>query len=130
MLEAGGAGTTLNGGADGDDCVGGASALSCESTASNGPVATRNAGEVSVGSITEGAAGYTELYLLGSSGDDGLTVDSTGGAAGEAVTMHLSGGSSFQAPPAASGCALQNSTTAICTLAGPLDSLLVAGLGR
>lgn len=129
VLEAGGAGTTLNGGADGDDCVGGASALSCESTASNGPVATRNAGEVSVGSITEGAAGYTELYLLGSSGDDGLTVDSTGGAAGEAVTMHLSGGSSFQAPPAASGCALQNSTTAICTLAGPLDSLLVAGLG-
>ena len=129
VLEAGGAGTTLNGGADGDDCVGGASAPNCESTASNGPVATRNAGEVSVGSITEGASGFAELYLLGSSGGDGLTVDPTGGATGAAVTMHLSGGSSFQAPPAASGCALQNSTTAVCTLPGPLASLLVAGLG-
>jgi Ca2+-binding RTX toxin-like protein len=129
VLEAGGTGTTLNGGADGDDCVGGASASACESTASNGPVATRNPGEVSVGSMTEGAPGYAELYLLGSSGGDGLTVDSTGGAAGEAVTMHLTGGSSFQAPPAASGCSLSNSTTAVCTLPGPLASLLVAGLG-
>ncbi len=130
VLEAGGAGTTLDGGADGDDCVGGASAPNCESTASNGAVATRNAGEVSVGSITEGAAGYTELYLLGSSSGDGLTVDPTGGATGEAVIMHLSGGSTFQAPPVGSGCVLQDSsTTAVCTLPGPLASLLVAGLG-
>jgi Ca2+-binding RTX toxin-like protein len=129
VLEAGGAGTTLNGGADGDDCVGGASTSACEKTESNWPVATRNAGEVSVGSMTEGAGGYTELYLLGSSGDDGLTVDPTGGASGETVTMHLTGGSSFQTPPVASGCGLSNSTTAVCTLAGPIDSLLVAGLG-
>jgi Ca2+-binding RTX toxin-like protein len=129
VLVSGGAGTALNGGADGDDCVGGASASACESTASNGPVNTRPAGAVSVGSMSEGASGYTELYLLGSSGADGLTVDSTGGAQGEAVTFHLTGGSAFEAPPAASGCALQNVTTAVCTLAGPLDSLLVAGLG-
>lgn len=129
VLEAGGVGTSLNGGADGDDCVGGASAPDCESTANNGAVVTRNAGEVSVGSMTEGAGGYTELYLLGSSSGDGLTVDSTGGATGEAVTMHLSGAGSFQTPPVASGCALQDSATAVCTLPGPLDSLLVAGLG-
>jgi Ca2+-binding RTX toxin-like protein len=129
VLEAGGAGTTLNGGADGDDCVGGGSNPACEKTESNGPVAVRKTSEVSVGSMTEGAAGYTELYLLGSGGNDGLTLDSTGGGPGEAVTMHLSGGSSIQAPPAASGCTLPNSTTAVCTLAGPLDSLLVAGLG-
>jgi Ca2+-binding RTX toxin-like protein len=129
VLEAGGANTSLNGGADGDDCVGGIGNLGCEKTESNGPVATRSAAEVSVGSMTEGASGYTELYLLGSSGDDVLTVDPTGGATGEVVTMHLSGGSSFQAPPVASGCALPNGTTAVCTLAGPLDSLLVAGLG-
>ena len=130
VLEAGGAtGVVLNGGADGDDCVGGVSAPGCESTASNGPVVKRKASEVSVGSMTEGAAGYTELYLLGSSGNDGLTVDPTGGGAGEAVTMHLSGGSSFQTPPPASGCTTPNGTTAVCTLAGPLDSLLVAGLG-
>jgi Ca2+-binding RTX toxin-like protein len=129
VLEAGGAGTTLNGGADGDDCVGGASAAACESTAANGAVAVRSAAEVSVGSMTEGAAGFTELYLLGSSANDGLTVDSTGGGPGEAVTMHLSGGSSFQAPPPASGCTRPDNVTAVCTLAGPLDSLLVAGLG-
>jgi Ca2+-binding RTX toxin-like protein len=130
VLEAGGAGgVVLNGGADGDDCVGGSSAPGCESTASNGTVVPREADEVSVGSMTEGAAGFTELYLLGSDDGDGLTVDPTGGATGEAVTMHLTGGSSFQIPPAASGCALQNSATAVCTPAGPLDSLLVAGLG-
>ncbi len=130
VLEAGGAtGVVLNGGADGDDCVGGESNSGCESIEGNGPVVKRKANEVSVGSMTEGATGYTELYLLGSSGDDGLTVDSTGGGAGEAVTMHLSGGSTFQAPPVASGCALQDlATTAVCTLAAPLDSLLVAGL--
>ncbi len=129
VLVAGGSGTALNGGADGDDCVGGANDSGCESTASNGPVATRPADKVSVGSMTEGAGAYWELYLLGSSGGDGLTVDSTGGGPGEAVTVHLSGGNSFEAPPAASGCTLQDAVTAVCTLSGRLASLLVAGLG-
>jgi Ca2+-binding RTX toxin-like protein len=129
VLVSGGAGTVLNGGAEGDDCVGGASASACESTASNGPVSPRPAAAVSVGSMTEGASGYTELYLLGSSGGDGVAVDSTGGAEGESVAFHLEGGASFEAPPAASGCALQNATTAACALPGRLDSLLIAGLG-
>jgi Ca2+-binding RTX toxin-like protein len=132
VLEAGGAeNVTLNGGADGDNCVGGVSATGCESTTSNGPVVTRNAGEVSLGSMTEGAAtGYTEIYLLGSGEDDGVTVDSTSGGTGQTVTFHLTpGGASFQTPPAASGCALQNASTGVCTLPAPLDSLLVAGLG-
>ncbi len=127
VLVAGGGGTTLNGGADGDDCVGGAANFGCESTASNGPVVTRAADKVSVGSMTEAGGAYSELYLLGSSGGDGLTVDSTGGGPGEAVTVHLSGGGSFEAP-LASGCALQDAATAVCTLPGRLDSLLVAGL--
>lgn len=129
VLVSGGSGTTLNGGAEGDDCVGGASDSGCESTTSNGPVTTRPANKVSVGSMTEGEGAYSELYLLGSNEDDGLTVDSTGGGPGEAVTVHLSGGSSFEAPPAASGCTLQDAATAVCTLSGRLDSLLVAGLG-
>ena len=128
VLIAGSAATKLDGGAEGDDCFGGVAAADCESTASNGPVVTHEASVVSVGSMTEGAAGYTELYLLGSGGNDGLTVDSTAGGAGEAVTMHLSGGSTFQTPPPASGCTT-NGGTAVCTLAGRLDSLLVAGLG-
>ncbi len=99
VLVANGAGTTLNGGADGDNCASGASVSACESTASNGPVATRNAGEVSVGSMTEGEGAYTELYLLGSGGGDGFTVDPTGGAPGEAVTFHLTGGPLFPNPP-------------------------------
>ncbi|MFL5901224.1 MAG: calcium-binding protein [Solirubrobacterales bacterium] len=129
VLVAGGSGTTLNGGADGDDCAGGAVDFGCESTASNGPVATRPADKVSVGSITEGEGAYSELYLLGSISGDGLTVDSTGGAPGDTVTLHLTGAGTFEAPPAASGCVLQDSATAVCTLSGQLASLLVAGLG-
>ncbi|HET7485977.1 MAG TPA: calcium-binding protein [Solirubrobacterales bacterium] len=129
VLVAGGSGTTLNGGADGDDCVGGASNSGCESTASNGLVATRPADKVSVGSMTEGQGAYSELYLLGSGGGDGLTVEPTSGAPGGAVTLELTGGGSFEAPPAASGCVLQDSSTAVCTLSGRLASVLVAGLG-
>lgn len=130
VLEAGGAaGVVLNGGADGDDCFGGTTVTSCESIASNGPVAARDPDEVSLGSMIEGAGGYTELYLLGSGEDDGVTVDSTSGGVGQTVTFHLTGGASLQAPPAASGCALQNASTGVCTLPAPLDSLLVAGLG-
>jgi Ca2+-binding RTX toxin-like protein len=131
VLEAGAAtGVVLNGGADGDDCVGGASATGCESTASKGPVATRDPAKVSLGSMTEGAGSYTELYLLGSDGDDGVTVDSTSGGTGQTVTFHLTGGVAFQTPPLASGCTLQSAnTTGVCTLPAPLDSLLVAGLG-
>lgn len=129
VLVAGGSGTTLNGGADGDDCVGGAVDAGCESTASNGPVVTRPADKVSVGSMTEGQGAYSELYLLGSGGGDGLTVEPTSGAPGDAVTLELTGGASFEAPPAASGCVLQDSSTAACTLSGRLASFLVAGLG-
>lgn len=129
VLVAGGSGVTLNGGADGDDCVGGASDLGCESTANNGSVATRAADKVSIGSMTEGQGVYAELYLLGSTSGDGLTVDSTGGAPGDEVTLHLTGVSSFETPPVASGCALQDAATAICTLSGRLASFLVAGLG-
>jgi Ca2+-binding RTX toxin-like protein len=129
VLVSGGIGTSLNGGAEGDDCVGGTSDSGCESTASNGPVTGRAADKVSIGSMTEGEGAYSELYLLGSDEGDGLTVDSTGGGPGEAVTVHLSGNSSFEAPPAASGCTLQDATTTVCTLSGRLDSLLVAGLG-
>jgi Ca2+-binding RTX toxin-like protein len=129
VLVAGGSGTTLNGGAEGDDCVGGASDPGCESTASNGPVTTRLANKVSVGSMTDGEGAYAELYLLGSDEGDGLTVEATGGGTGETVTMHLSGGASFEASPVASGCSLQDAATATCTLSGRLASLLVAGLG-
>jgi Ca2+-binding RTX toxin-like protein len=128
VLVSGGSGTTLNGGVDGDDCVGGTD-LGCESTASNGPVVTRPADKISIGSMTEGGGTYSELYLLGSTGGDGFTVDSTGDAPGDAVTFHLTGGSSFEAPTVASGCSLQDSATAICALSGRLASLLIAGLG-
>jgi Ca2+-binding RTX toxin-like protein len=130
VLIAGGAATKLAGGAEGDDCVGGVPAASCESTAATGPVVAHEAGAISLGSMTEGAAsGYTELYLLGSGGNDVVTVDPTSGAAGQTVTFRLTGGASFQAPAAGSGCVLQNAgATGVCTLPAPLDSLLVAGL--
>jgi Ca2+-binding RTX toxin-like protein len=128
VLIAGSATTKLDGGAEGDDCAGGVPASDCESTAGNGPVVTHESSAVSLGSMTEGAGAYTELYLLGSGGNDGVTIDPTSGAAGQTVTFHLTSGS-FQVPPLESGCVLQNAnTTGVCTLPAPLDSLLVAGL--
>ncbi len=128
VLIAGSGATKLDGGAEGDDCVGGIPAPDCESTAGNGPVVTHEASAVTIGSMTEGAGGYTELYLLGGNGDDKVTVDPTSGASGQTVTFHLTG-TTFQTPSPASGCVLQNANaTGVCTLPAPLDSLLVAGL--
>jgi Ca2+-binding RTX toxin-like protein len=129
VLIAGGSGTSLNGGADGDDCVGGATVSSCESTAAEGPVAPRDKGKVSVGSMAPGEGGYAWLYLVGSTATDRLTLTTTGSPA-TAVTFHLAAGSSFDASaPASSGCTVTNALEAVCSLTAPLDSVLVAGMG-
>jgi Ca2+-binding RTX toxin-like protein len=129
VLIAGGSGTSLDGGADGDDCVGGASTASCESTAAAGPVVSREKARVSVGAMTPGSGEYAELYLVGSSGDDQVTVGISGSAPTQTVSFHLTGGSVFdQAASASAGCTTPTTTEAVCALTTPLDSVLVAGM--
>jgi len=128
VLIAGGSGRSLDGGADGDDCVGGASVSSCESTLAEGPVSLRDPGKVSVGAMAPGAGGYAQLYLLGSSGGDEVSVSSAGAAPTETVTFALGPGSAFD-EAASSGCTVETATEAVCQLSTPLDSVLVAGMG-
>jgi Ca2+-binding RTX toxin-like protein len=129
VLISGGAGSSLDGGADGDDCVGGASVISCESTLANGPVTAREKSKVSVGAMTPGSGEYAQLYLVGSSVADEVTVTVAGSPPAQTVTFRLAAGSSFDnSAAAASGCTVANATEAVCALSTPLDSVLVAGM--
>ena len=125
------AGTALSGGIDGDDCVGGVADSTCESTTANGAVSSRDKTKVSVGQmVTAAQAPFAELYLIGSEGDDQVTVTSSGSSPGEAVTFELSGGTEFDesSSPAVTGCTISPATRAVCQLSTPLDSVLVAGM--
>ncbi|MBA3865351.1 MAG: hypothetical protein H0X42_03225 [Solirubrobacterales bacterium] len=125
VLVSSGAGTKLRGGAGGDDCENAeaGNAIDCESTAVNGPVATRNTSKVSVGLMAPGEGDFSQVYLVGSGGSDEVTVTWT--PSPESLRFHLAGGS-FELDP---GCTAAGSLEAICELAKPLDSVLAAGMG-
>ncbi|HEX7278180.1 MAG TPA: calcium-binding protein [Solirubrobacterales bacterium] len=110
-LVSGGGGDNLDGGADGD-------------YRDSGDVVPRDPGKVSVGLMTPaGATPFSQLYLVGSSGNDSVTASysPTG------VEFQLTSGSFDQDPTAAAGCTVA-ATEATCTLPSPLDSLLLAGM--
>src|SRR3954466_13887721 len=113
-IEGGGGGDTLVGGADGDYLDG-------------GTAAPRDASKVSVGLMTPPGANpsapYTQLYLVGSSGNDSVTATWSPAA----VSFHLSAGAFDESAADAGGCTV-SATDASCPLAAPLDSLLVAGM--
>ncbi|HEU4739536.1 MAG TPA: calcium-binding protein [Solirubrobacterales bacterium] len=112
-IEGGGGGDTLVGGADGDYLDG-------------GTAASRDTGLVSVGMMTPpGATPYTQLYLVGSSGDDEVTATYAPGAVG----FELTAGEFDQSPSGDGGCEIESATEASCPLAAPLDSVLLAGMG-
>lgn len=112
-LVGGGGSDTLVGGADGDNV-------------DAGGIATRDTGKVSVGFMTPpGATPYAQLYLVGSSGSD----DVTASYAPSAVTFTLAAGTFDQSASDAGGCTIESATKAVCALAAPLDSLLLAGMG-
>jgi Ca2+-binding RTX toxin-like protein len=142
VIEGGGGGDSLHGGADGDyldtggggaidgeagndNCTGAASPLNCEGSAK--AVNTRDTTKVSVGEVT--GAGVTQIYLVGSSGADGVTATYFGSSVG----FTLSSGSFDTAPAdgdtqsAAGGCTISGAT-ASCPLFSPLDSVLLAGM--
>ncbi|HEX5988844.1 MAG TPA: calcium-binding protein [Solirubrobacterales bacterium] len=112
-IEGGGGGDTLVGGADGDYLDG-------------GTAATRDSGLVSVGMMTPpGATPYTQLYVVGSGGNDKITAAYSPAAA----TFQLAAGEFDQSPSDDGGCEIETATKATCALAQPLDSLLLAGMG-
>jgi Ca2+-binding RTX toxin-like protein len=126
-----GAGAHLDGGADGDDCSGGATTASCESTAAAGPVGPRDGSKVSVGLMAAPAeVGEAEVYAVGGSpSGESLTATYSAGPP-VSVSFVLSGGSFDQSASAATvGCTVSTPTQATCSLPGALDSLLIAGLG-
>jgi Ca2+-binding RTX toxin-like protein len=126
-------GSTIEGGAGVDGCVGQSVAKECEGATV--AVQPRDGSTVSVGETAAGS-GSTDVYLVGSSGTDNVTAS----YAGNAVNFVLSGGTSFDADATdAAGCTLgagPTPTTATCPLGVPatpnvplLDALLIAGMG-
>lgn len=112
-LVGGGGSDTLVGGADGDNV-------------DAGGIAPRDPSKVSVGFMTpSGATPYAQLYLVGSSGSD----DVTAAYLPSAVTFTLAAGAFDQSASDAGGCTVESATKAVCALAAPLDSLLLAGMG-
>jgi Ca2+-binding RTX toxin-like protein len=113
LLVGEGGADTLVGGADGD-------------SGDAGGIATRDTSKVSVGFMTPaGATPYAQLYLVGSSGSD----DVTASYAPTAVTFTLAAGAFDQSASDAGGCTIESATKAVCALAAPLDSVLLAGMG-
>jgi Ca2+-binding RTX toxin-like protein len=119
VIEGGGGADTIVGGADGDDCEGGTT-FECE-----GAVAPRDSSKVSVGFMTPaGATPYSQLYLVGSSGDDDVTATYSPAS----VTFTLAAGTFDQGAGDAGGCDVKSTTEAVCALSAPLDSVLLAGM--
>lgn len=137
---------TLAGGADGDHLEGGDGTDSldggpgedhCESGTAQGcepkgdGVVARNPAQISAGLATPpGALARSQLYLVGGSGGDSVTATYAAGPPAsvtfEATTGTFDGGAS-----AAGGCAPPSGAPerVVCTLAAPLESIVIAGMG-
>lgn len=116
-----GGGDTLVGGVDGDVCEGSGTHTDCEPA-----ISKRDTSEVSVGFMTPpGATPYSQVYLVGSEAND--TVSAT--YSPTAVTFQLGGSTYDEAATEEAGCEVKTAAEAVCPLPGPLDSLLLAGMG-
>ncbi len=145
VIEGRGGDDHLFGGADGDDLDGGEgndtadggsgtnrcqsveSASSCSANPTKA-VVTREAGEVAVGQLAPGLPGHTQLYLTGSNGNDQVTANYSAGPPAS-VTFTLGSGSFDTSAGAESSCSFATAPArATCTLAAPLDSIVLAGM--
>jgi Ca2+-binding RTX toxin-like protein len=125
FLDGGVGSNSIDGGSGADNCqdpTGAGGATSCEGTAK--AVVPREPGKVSVGLMTPGAPGPSQLYLTGSGGNDSVTASYAPGT----VTFTLSGAPFDTSPAAASGCTV-SSTSATCPVGALLDSIVLAGMG-
>jgi Ca2+-binding RTX toxin-like protein len=123
-LDGGSAGpNSIDGGPGGDNCVNpaaAAGAAACEGTSKE--VTPRSASKVSVGLMTPGTSGPSQLYLAGSTAGDSVTATYAPGT----VSFALSG-ASFDTTASVPGCTVAASS-ASCTV-GALDSIVLAGMG-
>jgi Ca2+-binding RTX toxin-like protein len=129
----GGTGTadSLDGGPGEDHCEGGETTAACE--AKGGGVVLRNAAKISAGfAVLPGSFPRSQLYLVGSSGSDSVTATYAPGTPAT-VTFEASSTGAFDASPsAAAGCAAPTGSTperVVCSLASPLESIAIAGMG-
>lgn len=145
VIEGRGGNDHLFGGADGDDLDGGAGndtadggsganrcqEVEAEANCSENPtkaVVTRETGKVAVGLLAPGLPGHSQLYLTGSSGNDQVTATYSAGPPAS-VTFTLTGASFDTSAGAESNCSFETGPArATCTLAAPLDSIVLAGL--
>jgi Ca2+-binding RTX toxin-like protein len=87
--------------------------------------AGRDTTKVSVGLMTPpGATPYAQLYLVGSNSGDKVTATYSP----TEVLFLLAAGSFDESASGAGGCEIRSPTEAVCPLAQPLDSLLLAGM--
>src|ERR1700733_10171606 len=117
-----GPGATLFGEAGEDSCEGGGTPNECDPTPS-GDVELRKTNLISVGETT-GAPGLTQVYLVGSSGPDGITASYSGSGS---VSLTLSSGTFDTSAADAGGCTV-SAASASCPVSGLLDSLVLAGM--
>lgn len=121
----GGPGTDIGDGNAGDDhCEDLSTESNCEPVGSG--VGTRDPSKIAVGMQAPGGGAYVQLYLAGSSGTDKVTATYSAGS----VSFVLGSGSgSFDTgEDASAGCGPFTATQVTCTLSGPLDSIVLAGL--
>jgi Ca2+-binding RTX toxin-like protein len=135
----------LFGGADGDDLDGGlgsdsgngnagddhcedlGSETSCEPAENGGGVAMRDPSKIAAGMLAPENAAFTQLYLVGSGAADEITAIYSPGS----VTFERTPGSApfDTSADASGGCGPHGSSQIVCSLAKPLDSVVIAGLG-
>ncbi len=111
----------LDGGAGTDHCQDPDGPTGCEAAAKQ--VVPRDTSKVGVG-MTTGASGLTQVYVTGSGGGDAITATYSPSA----VTLSLTAGSFDTAAAADGGCAV-TASVATCSLATPLDAIVLAGMG-
>jgi Ca2+-binding RTX toxin-like protein len=122
FIEAASSEASIDGEGGADNCVGTVNPASCAGTAQ--AVNTRNTGLVSVGETTA-ISGLTQVYLVGSSGNDNVNVSYTGSGN---VEFTLSG-ASFDTSVAEPGRCTISAGSASCPVSGLLDAIVLAGMG-
>jgi Ca2+-binding RTX toxin-like protein len=123
-LDGGSGANAIDGGPGPDHCQNAAGATSCES--SSKAVESRELDKVSVGFMVE-QPGPAQLYLTGSSGKDVVTATYVAGSPATVGFVLTTG--AFDQNAAADGDCDVTPTQATCTLAEPLDSIVLAGMG-
>ena len=118
---------TLRGGADGDLLDGG-SGTNVEDPGVGDPgtaIGLRDSSKASAGFQAPGQPGLDALHVTGSTGGDQITATYVPGSP-DTVVLQLAAATFDQTPP---GCVATGSTRLDCPLSGPLEAIVLAGVG-